>query len=329
MSANRKRILVPNTMVQAGWDVLKSRDDVETVTYIAFMPQPEFRALLGDVDGIALSVTPFGEADLTAAPRLRVISRMGVGYDAVDVPALTRRFVPLMVVGTANAVTVAEQAMYHMMTLAKRGPAMGTIVRESRWADKFVERPSELHEKTLLIVGFGRIGTRIARRCLAMDMTVLVHDPYVPDDAVRAAGCEPAADLDAALPRADFVTLHCPKTPQTNALFDAARLARMKPSAFLINTARGGIIDETALFAALTAGTIAGAGLDVFETEPAPADYPLLALPNVSLSPHIGGGTVEAGDRSAIAAVRNVLSVLDGRPIVENVVNKDVLGKLP
>src|SRR5439155_20216854 len=110
-----------------------------------------------------------------------------------------------VVVGTANSVTVAEQAMFHMMVLAKRGPAMGTIVRESRWADKFVERPSELYEKTLLIVGFGRIGTRLARRCLAMEMTVLVHDPYVPAEAVRAAGCEPVADLDVALPRADFV----------------------------------------------------------------------------------------------------------------------------
>jgi len=208
-----------------------------------------------------------------------------VGYDAVDVPALTRRRIPLMVIGTANSVTVAELAMFHMMTLAKRGPVMSAIVQESRWSDKFAERPIELSQKTLLVVGFGRIGTRIARRCLAMDMAVLVYDPYVAGESIRAAGCEQVDDLDAALPRADVVTLHCPKTRETTGLIDAARLKRMKPSAFLVNTARGGIVDEAALHAALTAGTIAGAGLDVFEKEPAPKDHPLFALANVSLSP--------------------------------------------
>jgi len=145
------------------------------------MPTAELQALLGDVDGVALSVTPFGEAELTAGPKLQVVGRLGVGYDAVDVPALTRRRIPLMIVGTANSVTVAEHAMFMMMNLAKRGAAQAAMVREGRWNDKFNDRAVELYEKILLIAGFGRIGTRIARRCLGMEMTVLVYDPYVSD----------------------------------------------------------------------------------------------------------------------------------------------------
>jgi len=142
---------------------------------------------------------------------------------------------------------------------------------------------------------------------------------------VRAAGCEKVEDLDAGLSRADFVSIHCPKTPETNGMFDAARLKRMKPTAYLVNTARGGIIDETALHAALTQGGIAGAGIDVFEKEPPAPDNPLLALDNVVTAPHMAGVTRESVDRMAITAVRNVLSVLDGKPIRENMINPEVL----
>jgi D-3-phosphoglycerate dehydrogenase / 2-oxoglutarate reductase len=322
---NKKTLLLPSTMTKPGWDVVASREDVVGVRYAPGLPTAEFHALLADADGVGLSVTPFGEGELVAAPRLRVIGRHGVGYDAVDVPALTRRSIPLMIVGTANSVTVAEHAMFMMMTLAKRGPAMAAMVRTGRWEDKFTDRAVELFEKVVLIIGFGRIGTRIAKRCLGMEMTVLAYDPYVAAAAIKATGCEPVSDLDAAVARADFVTIHCPKTPETTGLLDAKRLARMKPSAYLVNTARGGIVDEGALHAALAADRLAGAGLDVFDREPAPLDNPLFKLPNVVLTPHNAGGTREAGDRSAIAAVRNLLSVLDGQPIRENVVNKEVL----
>src|SRR5205085_3886469 len=174
---------------------------------------------------------------------------------------------------TANSPSVAEQAVSWMMSLAKRLPHLHALVRDGRWTERLGELPVDLLGKTLLIVGFGRIGTRTAKRCLAMEMNVLVYDPYVPADQVRAAGCEPVGDLDAALPRADFVSIHCPRTPGTEGMFNAARLARMKPSAHLVNTARGGIVDETALHAALTGGVIAGAGIDVFDRDP-PAPHP-------------------------------------------------------
>ena len=255
-----------------------------------------------------------------------MVARAGVGYDAVDVPALSARKIPLLIAGTANSVTVAEHAIYFMMHLAKRGFDQHEFVRSGRWRDKMQAPIVDLYGKTALIIGFGKIGTRVAARLNAMEMTVLVYDPYVPEDAIRARGGIPAPDLDAALARADFVTIHCPKTPGTVGLINAARLARMKPTAFLVNTARGGIIDEPALHAALTSGALGGAGLDVFANEPIEPENRIPHLPNVITAPHMAGVTLESLDRMAVTAVRNAMSVLDGRPNTENVVNQEVLG---
>jgi D-3-phosphoglycerate dehydrogenase len=325
VTSNKKVLLLPEAMARPGWDYVGGRKDIEAIAFPQTIATPALHALLREADGIALTTTPFSAADIEAAPRLRAVGRIGVGYDAVDVQALSRRRIPLMICGTDNSPTVAEYAMFMMLSLCKRGPAMDALVRQGRWGDRLVDGPTELLGKTLLIVGFGRIGTRIARRALAMEMNVQVYDPYVPADSVRAAGCEPAAELDAALPGADFVTLHCPKTAETTTLFGAGRLARMKPGARLINTARGGLVDEAALYDALTAGKLAGAGIDTFEREPALTDNPLFTLPNVIVSAHIAGNAREALDRKAVTVVRNLLSVLDGAPIRENVVNREVL----
>jgi len=254
-----------------------------------------------------------------------VVARIGVGYDAIDVPALSRRHVPLMVAGTANSPSVAEQALFMMLTLAKRAVELHALVRDGKWSTRLGVLPFDLFGKTVLIVGFGRIGTRMAKRCLAMEMTVLVYDPYQPAEAIAAAGCTAVTDLDAALGRADFVTLHCPKTAETTGLIDAARLAKMKPTAYLINTARGGLVVEAALYDALVAGQLAGAGLDVFEQEPPPG-HALFDLPNVIIAPHVAGVTREALDRMGEQTARNMLSVLDGEPIRHNIINVDVLG---
>ena len=323
---SKKRLLLPVTMARTGWDYVKGREDVEAIGFSPGIATPEFQALLRDADGVALTSTPLRAADIEAAPRLRAVGRIGVGYDAVDIPALNRRGIPLMTCGTDNSPTVAECAMLMMLALCKRGAAMDALVRQGRWTERYTELPTELLGKTLLIIGFGRIGTRMAKRCLAMEMNVQVYDPYVPAEAVRAAGCTPVADLDAALPHADFVTLHCPKTPETKGMFGAARLARMTSSARLINTARGGLVDEDALYDALAAGKLAGAGIDVFDREPALTDNPLLTLPNVIASPHMAGNSHESLDRAAVTTARNLLSVLDGAPRREYVVNPDALG---
>jgi D-3-phosphoglycerate dehydrogenase len=326
MATNKRKVMLPHTMGRQGIDIVRARDDIETVIYPAGIAQVEFLPLLADCSGIALSGTPYKQTEMDASPAMLVVARIGVGYDAVEVPALTARKVPLMVAGTANSTSVAEQAFHLMIALAKKHAALDRLVRDGRWTDRHGGLPMEMSGKTVLIVGFGRIGTRQARRCLGFDMNVLIYDPYVDAAKITAAGCEKVADLDAALPRVDFVSIHCPKNPETIGMFNAARLAKMKQGAFIVNTARGGIIDEPDLHAALVGGHIAGAGLDVFDVEPTPPDNPLLKLNNVISSPHMAGVTVEAVAAMAVATARNILSVLDGAPNKENTINPEVYG---
>jgi D-3-phosphoglycerate dehydrogenase len=328
MASNKKKIFITESFSQAGRILLGERDDIEMIEFPNMISAVDFQAKLREhapVHGVALGGTRFGETELEASGEMKVVTRIGVGFDAVDVPALSKRRVPLMVAGTANSPSVAEHAVFMMLTLAKRATEMHSIVRDNRWAARLGMLPYDLFGKTVLIVGFGRIGTRTAKRCLAMEMTVLVYDPYKPAADIKATGCEPVADLDAALPRADFVTIHCPKNLETVGMFNAARIKLMKPAAYLINTARGGIVDEKALHEALLSKRLAGAGLDVFEQEPPPAQHPLLALPNVIMAPHVAGVTREAVDRMSEQTARNILSALDGTPIRQNVINQDVL----
>jgi D-3-phosphoglycerate dehydrogenase len=329
MATNKKKILVTESMSQQGRALLHARDDIELIEFPNMISAKDFEAMLKEqapVHGVALGATGFGEPELEASKDMKVVTRIGVGFDAVDVPALSRRKVPLMVAGTANSPSVAEHALFMMLTLAKRAVEMHSCVKDNNWAARLGMLPYDLFGKTVLIVGFGRIGTRTAKRCLAMEMNVLVYDPYKPASEIKSAGCEPVADLDAALPRADFVSIHCPKTPETVGMFSAPRLKRMKPTAYLINTARGGIVNETALYDVLVSGKLAGAGLDVFEQEPPPAGHSLFSLPNVIMAPHVAGVTREAVDRMSEQTARNILSVLDGDPLRQNVINQDVLG---
>jgi D-3-phosphoglycerate dehydrogenase len=318
---NRKTVMVPVSFGRHGLAVFEERADIDVVLFEPSIKPADLHEKLREVSGIALSFTRFGQPELDAAPLMQVVARIGVGFDAVDVPALTRRRVPLMVVGEANARSVAEHAVAFIFALAKRVPDMDRRVHQGVAHDRKSGLPGEVAGKTLLIVGFGRIGTRTAPRCKALEMEVLVYDPYVPADAVRQAGYEPVADLDEALARADYVTIHCPKNAETIGMFDADRLARMKPGAFLVNTARGGIVDEAALADALTTGQIGGAALDVFDPEPPPASHPLLHMDMVIASPHMAGVTVESMAAMAVMTARNILGVFDGTPNRDNVID--------
>jgi D-3-phosphoglycerate dehydrogenase len=229
-----------------------------------------------------------------------------------------------MTTGTANSVSVAEHALSLMLDLARRSGFYDSVMRRGAWGERFIDPPIDLYQHTVLVVGFGRIGSRIAARCRAMEMTVLVADPYVDEARIAAAGCEKVT-LAAGLKRADFVTVHCPRNAETTGMIAAAELASMKRGAYLVNTARGGIVEETALYNALTSGQLGGAGLDVFVQEPTPGSHPLLTLNNVVAAPHMAGNTVQALDRMWVATISNALSVFDGAPIVENVINKEAL----
>jgi D-3-phosphoglycerate dehydrogenase / 2-oxoglutarate reductase len=321
----KKIILLPSSMSPAGWEVIKLRTDVEAISYELSTSTPEFHRLLATAHGVGLSLTRFGEAEIAVAPNLRAIARHGVGYDLIDVAAATQARLPVMITGIANSPSVAEHALYLMLELAKRGLFYHTMMTDNRWGQRMTNPlPTDLFEKTVLIVGFGRIGTRLARMCLALGMRVCVYDPYVTVKQITAANCVAKSHLDDALSSADFISVNCLKNAETTGLIGEAQFARMKSSAYIVNTARGGIVDEAALHVALTTNQIAGAGLDVIEQEPPASDHPLTKLPNVILAPHMAGVTREALDRMAVAMVNNILSAIDGKPNLDNVVNQEI-----
>lgn len=327
MATNKKKLMLVDSLARPARMLLDERPEIEQIYFPHLMPNDDFFKLLKEqapVSGWILGATRIGVEQIEAAQALEVTARVGVGYDAIDISAHTERGIPVMIAGTANSPSVAEHALYMMMWLAKRSAELDQVVRSGGWLGRMHTVGFDLFEKTALIVGFGRIGSRTARRCAAMDMRVLVYDPYIDPNAITEAGYERADNLDNALGEADFVSIHCPKTPETVGLFNKDRLSRMKSTAYLINTARGGIVDESDLYAALTANVIAGAGLDVFAQEPINMDNPLLTLENVITSPHMAGVTRESMERMGVNAVRNVLSVFDDKPLVENAVNKEV-----
>jgi D-3-phosphoglycerate dehydrogenase len=280
---------------------------------------------IADYDAAILGVAPFTPRIIEHATRLRIVSRLGVGYDAVDVPALTRAGIPLTVVGTANSVTVAEHSLLLILALAKRCILYDREVRQGNWNIRFETPAYDIAGRTVLVLGFGRIGRRLVPRLLAMEMNVLVYDPYVIQDAITCVGATPVDDWRAVLPQIDFLSVNCPKDDETTGMIGTAELAAMKPTAFVINTARGGIVDETALYHALKAHTIAGAGIDPFVVEPAPASTPLFELENIIVSPHTAGVTEESVYRMGCVAAQNVVDCFAGKLNPDNVINKEVL----
>jgi D-3-phosphoglycerate dehydrogenase len=203
MATNKKKIFITESMSQQGRALLRERDDIELVEFPNMISAGDFEAMLkaqAPVHGVALGATRFGEPELEASRDMKVVTRIGVGYDSVDVPALSRRKIPLMVAGSVNSPSVAEQALFMMLTLAKRAVEMHSIVKDGNWGHRLGKLPYDLYGKTVLIVGFGRIGTRTAKRCLAMEMNILVFDPYKSAAEIKAAECS-GRDLDAALLR--------------------------------------------------------------------------------------------------------------------------------
>ncbi|MFO0965919.1 MAG: phosphoglycerate dehydrogenase [Gemmataceae bacterium] len=235
--------------------------------------------------------------------------RAGVGVDNIDVAAATRRGIIVMNTPGGNTVSTAEQTVTLLMALARHTPFADASLHAGKWErNKFVG--TQLAGKTLGVIGLGRIGREVARRAAGLDMKVLGFDPFLSPDRAAQLGIEATADLKSLLPRVDFLTVHTPLTPETTGLIGARELAAMKKGARVINCARGGIIDEAALADALKSGHIAGAALDVFVQEPPPADHPLLKMPNVVVTPHLGASTVEAQESVALEAAQLLIDYL-------------------
>ena len=317
-------ILVFGISAPAAIELLERREDI-SYEIVHDASEADVIKLAPKADGIMVRLEPVTQAVVDAAPGLRVVSRHGVGYDTVNVAALTKRGIPLTVTATANAVSVAEHAISLLFALRKQTLAMDRFVRESRWSERNTVESLDLDGTTLLLVGFGRIGRKLAPRAQALGMRVLVLDPYVSDAEASDAGCELVNDLHSSLGRADAVSLHTPLTDDTRDLMDARAFRALKPGSVLINTSRGGLVDENALLDALRSGHLAGAGLDTLRSEPPPPDHPLLLLENVVFSPHAAGMSREAQHRMAIETTENTLAGLDGTLTPQVVVNRTVL----
>jgi D-3-phosphoglycerate dehydrogenase len=248
-----------------------------------------------------------------------------VGYDLVDVPALSKRGIALMITPEANAASVAEHALMLMLNLARNVGPVSAAVRRGEWRVRGQSSTFELGGRKVLVVGFGRIGTRVARLCSAFGMQVMVHDPYLPAGTIRGSGYEAVKHLDAGLAQADIVTLHVPANESTRGMVNAAFLSRTKPGAVLVNTARGTLVDEAALEAALRSGRLGAAGLDVLRVEPMVQGLSMLELDNLVVTPHVAASTAEGLQRMAWDAAGNVLDFLAGRVDHDAVVNGEVL----
>jgi D-3-phosphoglycerate dehydrogenase len=256
----------------------------------------------------ATAVTSDAIAD---AKQLKVIGRAGAGVDTIDVDAATARGIAVMNAPDGNTLAAAEHALSLLFALARHVPRADAGLKAGEWP-KAGLTGFELEGKKLGVIGLGRIGGTVARKGRALGMDVAAYDPFLPPSAA-GHGSVPLKTLDELLAWADVVTLHIPRTKDTTHLLNATTLARMKRGAYLINAARGGLVDETALLAALDSGHLAGAALDTFATEPLPANSPLRAHAKLVLTPHLGGSTAEAQERAAVAAARAVCEHLAGR----------------
>jgi D-3-phosphoglycerate dehydrogenase len=305
------RILVADGLADEG--LRRLRESAEVVVRSG-MGEEDLARELRDAEAVIVrSGTRVSARALEGALRLRVVARAGVGVDNIDVDAATRRGILVLNAPEASTTAAAEHTMALLLALVRHVPQAHASLTAGRWdRESFVG--TELAGKTLGIVGLGKIGSEVARRALAFGMRVIAHDPYVTEERARRLGVTLVGWQDL-LRGSDVITLHVPLSPETRTLVVAPELGAMKPGVFLVNCARGGLIDETALWEALNRGHVAGAALDVFSQEPPPRDHPLLRHPRVVVTPHLGGSTVEAQRSIALAIAEQVLAALRGEPV--------------
>ena len=302
------RVVVTDGVAAKGLEPL-SRDDRFEVLAIPDSNSDNFAEALLTADGLIVrSATKVDEKKLADAPLLKVIGRAGVGVDNVDLAAATDRGVAVYNAPSGNTIAATELTMALLLSLIRKIPAADSSVREGRW-DRAKFKGNELKGRTLGLIGAGRIGGEVAIRCQAFGMDVVIYDPYLSEGRAVELGAQ-LVSLDSVLEHADVISIHVPLTDETRGLVGAEILKRMKDHVLIVNASRGGVIDEDALSEALNAGEIAGAALDVYETEPLPADSPLRDAPNLVLTPHIGASTAEAQVAVALEVAESLIMCL-------------------
>lgn len=313
-SSDRKSVSVPHVLLcgsvhEEGMALLEGNAEV---THAVIEDDPVALAEhLAGADALVIRIAKLAPEVVEGAPRLKVVSRHGVGCDNLPVDLLTARGIPIMITGTANSAAVAEHAIYMMFAVARRALLSDRMVRTGGWEGRKLLTTMELAGRRLLLLGFGRIGRQVAVKAQALGMVVSVHDPYVDAATCAAVGVTHVADMLAALPSADVLSLHLPSSGE--AVIGKRELDLLPDQALLVNVARGDLVDEEALAATLRAGRLLGAGLDVFGVEPPASDNPLLGCDNVIMSPHSASHTGASMCRMGITSVQNSLDALAGK----------------
>ena len=319
------KVLVSDNLGEMGLKIFQAEGiDVDVKTGLA----PEaLKEIIRDYDGLVIRSATKVTADLLeAAENLKVVGRAGIGLDNVDIPAATKKGVVVMNTPGGNVVTTAEHAIALMMAMSRNIPQGTSSLKAGRWDKKYLQG-RELTGKTLGLIGFGKIGSVVADRARGLKMRVVIHDPVISPETVVKQGFEPVT-LEELYNQSDFITIHVPKGPNTTNMINQKAFEQMKDGVMLINCARGGIVDENALYDALKAGKVAKAALDVFEVEPPSADHPLLTLDNVIATPHLGASTLEAQTNVAVAVANQISAFLKHNNIVNAVNVPSVSGKI-
>ncbi|MEX1005626.1 MAG: phosphoglycerate dehydrogenase [Acidimicrobiia bacterium] len=312
------KVVVAETIADAGISALREQFEVDVATGL---DRDELTDRLGDADALIVrSATNVDRALIESAPKLKVIGRAGIGVDNIDLAAATERGVLVVNAPHANTISAAEHAMALLLAQARNIPRAHSTLISGVWDRKSFDG-IELHGKVIGIVGLGKIGTLVAQRCLAFGMRVLAYDPFVGSDRARQLGVE-LTELEDLLPQVDFISIHLPKTKETENLIGGENLLKVKPGVRIVNTSRGGVVNEADLAAAIEDGRVGGAGLDVFQTEPL-TDSPLFRLPQVVVTPHLGASTAEAQDKAGTDVATAVAGALRG-DLVLSAVNIDL-----
>lgn len=312
------RVLVAGRIHEKGISILRNARGIN-IDYVHEVSVEAYEPYLGDADAILIRTQPLTATAIDKAPQLKIVSRHGVGYDSVEIGRLNERHIPLAVVGDVHSRAVAEHTMMLILAAARRAALFDRKMRQGDWNYRNSLDSTEIGDKSLLLVGFGRIGQRVSRIASNFDMEISAYDPFVPSSVIVESGARPIDDLDIALGEADVISLHLPKL-NDDFVLTAQRISRLKRGAIVVNTARGGMIDEASLLEALDSGRMAAAGLDVFNEEPM-LNAKLLACDRIVLSPHTAGLTEECAERMAIASAKNILNFFEGRLDPKLVVN--------
>ena len=304
------KIVVCDPISPKGIALLQQRPEFQVVVLPKRLPEAELLPIVADAVALVVrSETKVTKRVIEAAPKLRVVGRAGVGVDNVDIEAATQHGTVVMNTPGGNTVTTAELSFAMLLSLARKVPQAAATMIAGKW-DRKLFQGVELAGKTLGVLGMGRIGTEVAKRAIAFGMRVVAYDPYLTEDRAKAIGAEFAESLDDVYLNADFITVHMPVTKETKEMLNAAAFAKMKPGVKIVNCARGEIISETDLIAALESGKVAGAALDVFAVEPLSADHPYRKQPNLILTPHLGASTEEAQEKCGIEVAEVIAGYL-------------------